>query len=82
MTPKRTRLVTCHAPHPDLQRRKGDACGRILISGDIPAAMEFITIAEEKPSDEPDGSVWVQCPRKQCQKWNRFKFVVERGPVV
>jgi hypothetical protein len=82
VTPKRTKLLTCHAPHPDVQRRKGDACGRSLVVGEVPAALEFVTISDEAPAMPPDGTIWVQCPRKQCGKWNRFRIVVERGSVV
>lgn len=66
------RYPYCHAPHPD-RRRRGDACGKQLAQG-IPAEIEFIMISDDPPV-EPDGSVWLPCPRRACGKWNRFRIV-------
>jgi len=62
----------CHAPHPD-RRRPHDACGKQLEMG-IPAKLEFVTIVAGPPA-EPDGSIYLPCPRNACGKWNRFRIV-------
>jgi hypothetical protein len=78
----RTLVLTCHAPHPD-QRRMREACGRTLYTGAMVGHVEFATTASDAPEGpESDGTFWLQCPRKQCSKWNRFRFVVAPRRVV
>jgi hypothetical protein len=66
----------CAGCHPDDQRA-GSACGTIL--GDLPsvAALRFAGLFAKAP-DEPDGMVWLRCPRSRCGMWNRFRILDRR----
>lgn len=74
----KTILLTCHSSHPD-KRKAREACGRTLFVGAMVGHVEFVTTSKQAPEGpESDGTFWVQCPRKQCGRWNRFRFVA--GP--
>lgn len=78
----RTVMLTCHAEHPD-RRRRGDPCGRTLYVGSCPSAVQFVVTSTVEPEGpENDGTFWLQCPRKQCARWNRFRFVVPGVTIV
>lgn len=78
----RTLVLICHAAHPD-QRKVREPCGRTLFAGAMVGHVEFVTTASDAPEGpESDGTFWLQCPRKQCGRWNRFRFVVAPRRVV
>ncbi len=66
--------LRCHAPHPDPWKRH-ERCASIL--GDIALAGDFVTTASTAPAS-PDGSIWVRCPRAECQQWNAFRVIVPK----
>jgi hypothetical protein len=66
----------CSGFHPDNQRI-GRKCGTIL--GDLPSvsALKFAGLFAKAP-DDPDGMVWLKCPRTKCGVWNRFRILERR----
>jgi hypothetical protein len=70
----------CHAERKNA-REPGTPCDTFL--GVIPAALDFITTADEAPlfvttngkQGEADMTVWLRCSNKRCGKWNRFRIV-------
>lgn len=64
----------CHAPHPD--PRKPYALCRTLLGMGIPGAYVPVNTIDRRPAQpDPEGLLWLQCPRKSCGKWNAFRLV-------
>jgi hypothetical protein len=67
----------CHATYRGGRGRvPSESCGRFL--GYVPGVLTFVGLGTRAP-DEPDGNVWVRCPRSDCHAWNIFKVMPPDG---
>ena len=64
--------LTCHAPHPQLERR-GSECGTVLVVGqEMPGDLTPVGVARNQPEQPLQGLVYIRCSRRSCGFWNIF----------